>query len=110
MSQAIKVGNLLFTGGSVPRDPKTLEIPVRFEDQAELVFRNLEAIAEAAGTSLKSAIKVTVFLTDIRNWEKMNSYYNKYFTGDPPPARSTIQVAALNNQYQIEVEAVILIP
>ncbi|MFQ5872185.1 MAG: Rid family detoxifying hydrolase [Dehalococcoidia bacterium] len=109
MSQAIKVGNLLFTGGSVPRHPQTLDIPKAFDEQCKRVMENLKAVVEAAGTSLENAIKVNVYLSDINNWSRFNEFYQQYFIGDPPPARTAVQVARLNNDYMVEVEAVVYV-
>lgn|SRR5918996_2773612 len=106
MAQGIRVGDLLFTGGSIPRDPKTLDIPASFEDQCKLVFDNLEAVLRAGGSSLRRAVKVNIYLTDMKDWETMNGFYRQYIDESAPPARTTVQVAGLNNNYQIEVEAV----
>lgn len=106
-SQAIITDTLLFTSGVIPIDPQTGTIPDgSIEDHAHRVFRNLAAIAEAAGTSLDRAIKVTVFLTDLANFQRLNSVYAQYFS-EPYPARSTIQVAALPMGAALEIEAVI---
>lgn len=106
-SQAIATDTLLFTSGSIPIDPQTGTIPEgSIEDHAHLVFRNLAAIAEAAGTSLAKAVKVTVFLSDIAHFQRVNAVYAHYFT-EPYPARSAVQVAALPLGAAIEVEAVI---
>jgi 2-iminobutanoate/2-iminopropanoate deaminase len=108
MAQGIRVGDLVFTGGSIPRHPKTLEIPSSFEEQCRAVFDNLEAVLRAAGSSLRRAVKVNIYLADLQNWETMNSFYREYIDEAAPPARTTVQVAGLNNNYQIEVEAVAL--
>jgi 2-iminobutanoate/2-iminopropanoate deaminase len=108
MAQGIRVGDLLFTGGSIPRHPKTLEIPSSFEEQCRVVFDNLEAVLRAGGSSLQTAVKVNIYLTDMQNWEAMNDFYKQYIDEAAPPARTTVQVAGLNNNYQIEVEAVAL--
>jgi 2-iminobutanoate/2-iminopropanoate deaminase len=110
MSSAIKVGNLMFTGGSIPRHPGTLEIPGTFDEQCKLVMENLKAVVEAGGTSLANAIKVNVYLADINNWARFNDFFKEYFTGDPPPARTAVQIARLNNDYMVEVEAVVYAP
>ena len=110
MSAAIKVGDLLFTGGSIPRHPQTLDIPEGFDGQCERVMENLKAVVEAAGTSLANAIKVNVYLSDMNNWSRFNDYFKRYFTGDPPPARTAVQIARLNNDYMVEVEAVVYAP
>jgi len=106
-SQAIVTGSLLFTSGSIPIDPRTGTIPEgSIEDHAHQVFRNLAAIAEAAGTRLDKAVKVTIFLADIADFQRVNTVYAQYFT-EPYPARSAVQVAALPLGAAIEVEAVI---
>ena len=106
-SQAIATEALLFTSGTIPIDPQTGKIPEgSIEDHAHLVFRNLTALAEAGGTSLAKAVKVTVFLTDIGNFQRVNGVYAQYFRA-PYPARSAIQVAALPLGAAIEVEAII---
>jgi len=100
-------GTLLFTSGVIPLDSLTGTIPEgSIEDHSHLVFRSLAAIAEAAGTSLDQAVKVTVFLTDISHFKRVNAVYAHYFS-EPYPARSAVQVAALPLGAAIEVEAVI---
>ena len=106
-SQAIATDSLLFTSGTIPIDPQTGNIPEgSIEDHAHLVFRNLSALAEAGGTSLAKAVKVTVFLTDIAHFSRVNTVYAQYFK-EPYPARSAVQVAALPLGAAIEVEAII---
>lgn len=106
-SQAMVTDSLLFTSGTIPIDPTTGIIAEgSIEEHAHQVFRNLGAIAEAAGTNLSRAIKVTVFLTDIADFQRVNAVYAQYFR-EPFPARSAIQVAALPLGAAIEVEAVI---
>jgi 2-iminobutanoate/2-iminopropanoate deaminase len=105
-SQAVVSGNLLFTSGQLPIDPATGKIPEgSIEDKAHIVFKNLEAIAKKAGTSLDNAVKTTVFLADITNFQAVNSVYAQYFK-EPYPARSAFQVAALPLGADVEVEAI----
>ena len=105
-SQGIITGNLVFTSGQLPIDPATGKIPEGpIEDKAHLVFKNLEAIAEKAGTSLDAAVKTTVYLADIKDFAAVNQVYAQYFK-EPFPARSAFQVAALPLGADIEVEAV----
>lgn len=105
-SQGIITGNLLFTSGQLPIDPATGKIPeTGIHDQAHIVFNNLKAIAEEAGTRLDNVVKTTVFLSDIKNFAAVNEVYGEYF--QPPfPARSAFQVAALPLGADLEVEAV----
>ena len=106
LSQAIKVGNLVFTQGMTARDPKTKAfIGGDVETQTEQVILNLKAILEAAGSSLDKVVKVTIFLTDIRDFAGMNEIYRKYFPVDPP-ARSTVEVSKLAIPALIEVEMI----
>jgi 2-iminobutanoate/2-iminopropanoate deaminase len=106
-SQAIAIDSLLFTSGTLPIDPQTGKIPEgSIEEHAHLVFRNLTALAETSGTSLANAVKVTVFLADIADFQRVNAVYAQYFS-EPYPARSAVQVAALPLGAAIEIEAVI---
>lgn len=106
-SQGIVSGGLLFTSGQLPLDPQTGQLHSgSLADQAHLVFRNLAAIAEAAGTSLERTVKTTVYLQDINDFKEVNSVYGQYFP-QPFPARSAFQVAALPLGARLEVEAVI---
>ncbi len=105
-SQAVVSNGLLFTSGQLPIDPATGKIPEgSIEDLAHIVFKNLDAIAKAAGTTLDNAVKTTVFLADINNFQAVNSVYAQYFK-EPYPARSAIQVAALPLGADVEVEAI----
>ncbi len=106
-SQAIRFGDLLFTSGQLPIDPATgVLIEGTIEELAHMVFKNLAAIAEEAGTTLAKTVKTTVFLSDIGNFQRVNTIYSEYFS-EPYPARSAIQVASLPLGAAIEVEAVI---
>ncbi len=105
-SQGVVTGNLLFTSGQLPIDPATGKIPdVSIKEQAHIAFKNLTAIAEEAGTSLDNAVKTTVFLSDINNFQAVNGVYALYFK-EPFPARSAFQVAALPLGAALEVEAI----
>ena len=100
-------GHLLFVSGTLPIDPQTGQmIPGDIEAQAHRVFRNLTAIAAAAGGRLGDAVKVTVFLADLGDFQRVNGVYRQYFQ-EPYPARSAVQVAALPLGAPIEVEAII---
>ena len=106
-SQAIATDTLLFTSGMIPIDPQTgIIAEADIETHAHQVFRNLQAVAEAAGTELSKAVKVTVFLTNMADFQRVNSVYAQYFH-EPYPARSAIQVVALPLAATIEFEAVI---
>lgn len=105
-SQGMVTGNLLFTSGQLPIDPSTGKLSEgTIEEQAQLALGNLKAIAEAGGSSLENAVKVTVFLLDIGNFQAVNAVYAEYFT-EPFPARSAFQVAALPLGAALEIEAI----
>ncbi len=108
-SQAVISGDLLFTSGALPIDPVTSAmVEGSIEGRAHMVFKNLAAIAAKAGTSLNSAVKTTVYLADIADFQAVNEVYKEYFS-EPFPARSAFQVAALPLGADIEVEAVIAV-
>ena len=105
-SQAVKIGELVYTAGQIPLDPATgkiVEGDVRV--QTERSLQNLQAVLEAAGSSLKNVVKTTVFLQDMGDFAAMNEVYGRYFD-KKPPARSAVQVAALPLGAQVEIEAV----
>ncbi len=105
-SQAIRFGNLVFTSGQVPVNPETGElVKGDIQQEAEQVFKNLAHVLEAAGTSLANAVKVTVFLTDLGDFGRVNEVYARHF-GEPFPARSCFQVGALPAGARIEIEVV----
>lgn len=108
-SPAIVTGNLVFTSGQIGVDPKTGQlVEGGIEGQIEQVFRNLTTVLEAAGSSTEHILKATVFLADMSDYNTMNELYRKHFKGDPP-ARTTVQVAALPRGARIEIEAVALV-
>ena len=108
-SQGMKFGNLLFTAGQVPVDPLTSELRnSSIEEETRQTLDNLTAVAEAAGTSLKNTLKVTVFLTDMKLFSRFNAVYAEYFP-ENPPARSTVQVGPLLRDVHVEIEAIIAI-
>lgn len=107
-SQGKVFGNLLYTAGQVPVDPATGEIKnASIEEETRQTLDNLSAVAEAAGTSLENAVKVTVFLTDMSLFQRFNAVYAEYFPVDPP-ARSTVEVNSLIRT-NVEIEAIIAI-
>jgi reactive intermediate/imine deaminase len=106
-SQAVRAGDTVYLSGQVPFDPATMQlIAGDIEAQARRVFENLKAVAEAAGGSLAQAVKLTIFLTDLASFAKVNEVMATYFA-KPYPARSTIGVAALPRGAQIEIECVL---
>ncbi len=107
-SQAIRVGNLVFTAGQVGIDPATGELREGLEAQTRQVMANLQAVLEAAGADLSTVVKTTIFMTDLSAFKQVNAIYGEYFT-ENPPARSTVQVAALPLGALIEIEAVAVV-
>ncbi|BHH83587.1 RidA family protein [Desulforhopalus sp. 52FAK] len=108
-SQAVISGDFLFTSGALPIDPATSTmVQGTIEDRAHMVFKNLAAIAEEAGTSLNNTVKTTVYLANIADFQAVNGIYKEYFS-EPFPARSAFQVAALPLGADLEVEAVIAV-
>ena len=106
-SQAVRAGDTVYLSGQVPFDPATMQlVSGDMEVQARRVFENLKAVAEAAGGSLAHAVKLTIFLTDLANFAKVNEVMASYFA-KPYPARSTIGVASLPRGAQIEIECVL---
>jgi 2-iminobutanoate/2-iminopropanoate deaminase len=105
-SQAIAHGGLVFTAGQIPLDPSTMQlVEGDVAAQAERVLQNLRAVLEAAGASLATVVKTTVFLADMDDFAAVNEVYARFF-GDHAPARSTVQVARLPRDARVEIEAV----
>jgi 2-iminobutanoate/2-iminopropanoate deaminase len=106
-SQAIVSGDLVFTSGQIPLDPKTQEmVKGDIRAQAERVMENLRSVLEAASASFGQVVKTTIFLVDLNaDFAAVNEVYGKRFTGSPP-ARSTVQVAALPKGARVEIEMI----
>ena len=105
-SQGIKSGNLVFTSGQIPLNPETGElINGDFKMEISQVLTNLNAVLKSGGSSLKKAIKLTVFLTDLSYFPQVNEVFKEFFP-ENPPARSAVQVSALPKNAKIEIEAV----
>jgi 2-iminobutanoate/2-iminopropanoate deaminase len=104
-SQAIAAGGLLLCSGQLGLDPTTGELVDGVEAQAERALRNLMAVLDAAGLGPADVAKTTVFLADMADFATVNAVYGRFFP-DPPPARSTVQVAALPKAGRVEIEAI----
>ena len=105
-SQGIKLQNLVFTSGQIPINPENGElIENDFKLEVHQVLNNLNAVLKEGGSSLKLAVKLTVFLTDLTLFPEVNDVFDDYFPSDPP-ARSAFQVSALPMNARIEIEAV----
>ncbi|MZG54803.1 MAG: RidA family protein [Nitrospinae bacterium] len=105
-SQAIRVGDFLYTSGQISLDPKTMEMVTgEIEVETEKVLRNIEAILNADGLNFSHVVKTTVYLTDLSEFARMNQVYEKFFS-DTKPARACVQVAALPKGAKVEIDAV----
>ena len=108
-SQAVKVGNTVWVSGQIPLVPGSMELVTGdIKAQAEQVFKNIAAIAEAAGGNLDSAVKINISLTDLADFAEVNEVMASFFS-EPYPARACVQVAALPKAVDIEVEAILAI-
>lgn len=108
-SQAIRVGQWVFTSGSISLLPDGTPVGGGIETQTEQVMQNLTAVLAASGTSLEHVVKTTCFLADMNDFAAFNEVYARHF-GDPAPARSTVEVARLPRDVLVEVECVALVP
>ncbi|MBW6455507.1 MAG: RidA family protein [Trueperaceae bacterium] len=108
-SQAIRIGDLVFTSGNLPMRPDGSMVEGDIAVQAEQVMENLQAVLAAAGTTLGHAVKCTCFLADMNDFAAFNEVYGRYF-GEGAPARSTVEVARLPKDARIEVECVAWVP
>ncbi|HCS26111.1 MAG TPA: reactive intermediate/imine deaminase [Spongiibacteraceae bacterium] len=106
-SQAVKFGDTVFLSGQIPLDPATMTmVGDSAAEQAEQVFKNLAAVAAAAGGSLDDALKVNISLTDLNDFVSVNEVMAKHFS-QPYPARACVQVAALPKGAKVEVEVIL---
>jgi 2-iminobutanoate/2-iminopropanoate deaminase len=107
-SQAIQVeaGKMTFLSGQIPLDPKTMEmVQGDVTVQTERVMQNLKAVLAASGLDFSHVVRCTIFLTDLADFAKVNEVYGRFFTG-APPARATVQVAALPRGSKVEIDAI----
>ena len=108
-SPAIRAGNLLFISGQVGFDPATgALVDGDISAQTDQVMRNIGALLKAAGTDFAHVVRTTVFLADMDEFAVMNAVYGRYMV-DPPPARSTVQVAALPRNARVEIDVIAMI-
>ena len=105
-SQGVRIGDFVFSAGQIGLDPSTGNLVAGgIEAETRRVLNNLSAILSASGSALGRAIKTTVFLTDMNDFQKMNAVYAEFFPSDPP-ARSTVQVAGLPKGAHVEIEVI----
>lgn len=104
-SQAVGIGDMIYTSGQIPFDKEGNLVSENIEEQTEKVLENLKSILEDNGSSLDNAVKTMVFLNDMNNFAKMNEIYSKYFVNSPP-ARSTVEVSRLPKDVLVEIEVI----
>lgn len=104
-SQGIVSGGFVFTAGEIPLDPRTGTIPDTIEEQADLALKNLLAVIEAAGAQRNSIVSVNLYLSDMSDFAKVNSIYEKFLV-QPYPARTCVAVSSLPKGVKIEVSAI----
>ena len=105
-SQATDLGSLVITSGQLPIDPATGAFPEGVQEQTKQSLANVKAILEAAGLTMDSVVKTTVFLSDMNNFGAMNEVYATFFTEDSYPARSAVEVARLPKDALVEIEVI----
>jgi 2-iminobutanoate/2-iminopropanoate deaminase len=103
-SQAVMVGNILYTSGQIALNPKTMELVLdSIESETEQVMQNLKALLEESNMTFENVFKTTIFITDMHDFARINAVYGKYFNEKTAPARETVQVAALPKFVNIEI-------
>ena len=109
-AHAIRAGGLLFCSGQIALDPETGELVADgHREQTIQCLENLRAVCAAAGTELRDAVKVTVYVTEMGAWDDVNEAYAEFFSSDPP-ARAVVGVDALPRGARVEIEAVVALP
>jgi len=107
-SQAIDAGGFVFCSGQIPIDPQTGRIiEGSIHAQTERILMNLQTVLEAAGSSLEQTVKMTVYLTDLADFENLNQVLGKHFPSEPP-ARAVVQVSALPKNATVEIDLIAL--
>lgn len=106
-SQAVRAGDTLYLSGQIGLDPATGQLVEGAESQIHRVFGNLKAVAEAAGASLGDVVKLTVYLTDLANFARVNEAMAKHFS-QPYPARAVVGVASLPRNALVEADAIVV--
>jgi len=107
-SQAVRAAKTVYLSGQIGLDPQTMTLAEGIDAQIHQAFRNLRAVAAAAGGALQEAVKVTVFLTDMENFARVNDAMSQYFA-QPYPARAAVGVASLPRGALVEIEAILVV-
>jgi 2-iminobutanoate/2-iminopropanoate deaminase len=106
-SQAIKIGNMLYTSGQIAINPKTNELVLySIEEETQQVMQNIKAILNECGMTFENIIKSTIFISDMNDFAAINLVYGRYFNPETAPARETVQVACLPKNVNIEISVV----
>lgn len=106
-NQAVLVGNMLYTSGQIAINPLTNELVLdNIETETKQVMENLKAVLEAAEMTFENVIKVSIFISDMNNFSKINTIYGAYFNEATAPARETVQVAGLPKNVNVEISAI----
>ena len=106
-NQAVLVGNTLYTSGQIAINPVTNELVLdTIEEETKVVMENLKAVLEAAEMTFENVIKVSIFISDMGNFAKINAVYGSYFNEATAPARETVQVACLPKNVNVEISAI----
>ncbi len=106
-SQAIKIGNMLYTSGQIAINPKTNELVLNsIEEETQQVMENIKAILDAAGMTFDNIIKCSIFIMNMNDFVAINQVYGSYFNPETAPARETVQVACLPKNVNIEISVV----
>jgi endoribonuclease L-PSP, putative len=111
LSPGIRIGDFIYVSGQLPRNmPGTRQLDSTIQEQTRTALENVKAVVEAGGSTMANVVKCTVFLTDVKEFQAMNSVYSTFWPKDPP-ARSTVVVAALvRADAKLEVECIAAIP
>ena len=107
-SQAVRAGNTVYMSGQIGLDPKSMQLVDGFEAQTVQVFENLKAVAQASGGSLADAVRLTIYLTDLANFAKVNEIMARYFD-QPYPARAAVGVKELPRGAVVEADAILVL-
>jgi len=107
-SQAVRVGNTVYCSGQIPLDPESMQVVSEtFEEQVMQVFKNLQAVAQAAGGDLSDIVKLTIYLIDMAQFTIVNEVMSQFFA-KPYPARAAIGVKSLPKNVQVEMDAIMV--
>jgi 2-iminobutanoate/2-iminopropanoate deaminase len=106
-SQAVLVGNTLYTSGQIAINPETNELVLSdIETETKQVMENMKAVLEAAGMHFENVVKTSIFISDMNNFAKINSVYARYFNEELAPARETVEVACLPKNVNVEISMI----